>query len=206
LTAAFLAGVAAGFAIAVPVGVIAVLILEAGMRRGFRIAAAAGAGAATADGAYALLASGFGTALAGVVEPILRPVRIVAVIALVAIAIRGLLSIRGGSGAGRSDPLPASRLGTYLRLLGLTLLNPATVVYFAALILALPAVGTEPAERMAFVAGVFISSLSWQELLAAVGAVAHRRLPPAAQVAASVSGNLVVLGFAAAIAYGLATT
>jgi threonine/homoserine/homoserine lactone efflux protein len=196
----------AGFAIAVPVGVIAVLILEAGMRRGFWIAASAGAGAATADGTYALLAAGFGTALAGVVEPILRPIRIVAVIALVAIAIRGLLSTRGESGAGRSNALPPSRLGTYLRLLGLTLLNPATVVYFAALILALPAVGTEPAERAAFVAGVFVSSLSWQELLAAVGAVGHRRLPPAARVAASVSGNLVVLGFAAAIAYGLATT
>ena len=99
-----------------------------------------------------------------------------------------------------------TRLGTYFRLLALTLLNPATVVYFAALILGLPAVGREPAERAAFVAGVFLSSLSWQELLAAIGALAHRRLPPTAQLIASLVGNLVVLGFAAAIAHGLATS
>jgi threonine/homoserine/homoserine lactone efflux protein len=203
VTAAFLAGAVAGYAIAVPVGVIAVLLLETGMRRGFRSAAAAAAGAATADGIYATLAAAFGTALAGVVSPVTRPVRLIAVVALAVIGTRGILSARRGTTGGRSQGLPASLRGTYGRLLALTLLNPATVVYFAALILGLPSIGTQPPERAAFVAGVFLSSLSWQMLLAAVGALAHRRLPPRVQVAASIGGNLVVLAFAVAIAYGL---
>jgi threonine/homoserine/homoserine lactone efflux protein len=206
MASAFLAGLAAGYAIAVPVGVIAVLILETGMRRGFRIAAAAAAGAGTADGIYALLAAGFGAALAGLVEPITRPVRILAVAALVVIAVRGLRSIRVGGSGGRSERLPASALGTYGRLLALTLLNPATIVYFAALILGLPNLGDAPGERGAFVAGVLVSSMSWQLLLASIGALAHRRIPPRLQVVASVIGNLVVLAFAAAIAYGLLTS
>jgi threonine/homoserine/homoserine lactone efflux protein len=61
---AFLAGVAAGLGIAVPVGAIAILIVETGLRRGFRLGAAAGAGAATVDGIYALVAAVFGSALA----------------------------------------------------------------------------------------------------------------------------------------------
>ncbi len=200
---AFLTGTAAGYAIAIPVGVIAVLLLETGMRRGFRSAAAGAAGAASADGIYAILAAAFGAVLAAVVEPVTRPVRVIAVVALVIIGGRGILAARNGTTSGRSERLPASLRGTYGRLLVLTLLNPATVVYFAALILGLPAVGTQPAERAAFVAGVFLSSLSWQMLLAAIGALAHRRLPPRVQVAATVGGNLVVLAFAAAIAYGL---
>ena len=201
----FLAGAVAGYAIAIPVGVIAVLLLETGMRRGFRPAAAGAAGVASADGLYALLAVTFGGVLAGVIAPITRPVRVLAVIALIIIGLRGILAARAGTTGGRAERLPSSLPGTYGRLLLLTLLNPATVVYFAALILGLPAVGTQPAERAAFVAGVGIASLSWQLLLAAVGAVAHRRLPSRVQVAASVGGNLVVLAFAAAIAYGLTT-
>jgi threonine/homoserine/homoserine lactone efflux protein len=203
LAGAFLAGAVAGYAIAIPVGVIAILLLETGMRRGFRVAAAGACGAATADGFYATLAAAFGSALGALIAPITRPVRIVAVVALVVIGVRGLLAVRRGAGAGRSEGLPASLRGTYLRLLALTLLNPATVVYFAALLLGLPSIGDEPGERGAFILGVFVASLSWQLLLATIGSLAHRRLPPTVQAAASVVGNLVVLGFAAVIAAGL---
>jgi threonine/homoserine/homoserine lactone efflux protein len=65
VTTAFLAGVAAGLGIAIPVGAIAILIVETGLRRGFRLGAAAGAGAATVDGIYVLVAAaeGGGSAL-----------------------------------------------------------------------------------------------------------------------------------------------
>ncbi len=205
MLAALAAGALAGYAIAIPVGVIGVLLLETGMRRGFRPAAAGGAGVATADAIYAALAAAFGVALGTLVAPIIVPVRIVAVIALVGIGVRGLLAARAGTAGGRSEGLPATLSGTYARFVALTLLNPATVVYFAALILGLPAIGDGPGERLAFVAAVFLASLSWQLLLAGIGSAAHRRLPPALQATASVIGNIVVLAFAALIAYGLVT-
>lgn len=204
MATSFVAGAVAGWAIAIPVGAIAILIVELGIRRGFRVAAAAGAGAASADGFYAALAAGGGTALAGVLDPLERPLRIVAIGALLAIGLRGLvLAPRRPPGLPGNVVAPGTIVGTYLRFLGLTLLNPATVIYFAALILALPDLGRGPAERSAFVAGAFLASLSWQILLAAVSAVAHQRLPARFQFAVSVLGNVLICGFAVLLALDL---
>lgn len=211
----FLAGAAAGFGIAIPVGAIAILIVETGLRRGFRLAAAAGLGAAGADGIYAFAAAAFGAALAGLLAPYETPLRVLAIVLLVAIALRGLL------GASRAQRTPAtddgaampadveaaerggSVLRTFAAFLGLTLLNPVTVTYFAALILGLAGTGVGPAEKAAFVAGAFLASLSWQVLLAAVGAFLHRRLSPGLRVGVIVLGNTIVLLFAAVIAADL---
>ena len=204
MPASFLAGVAAGYAIAIPVGAIAVLIVEIGIRRGFRTAFAAGAGAATADFIYASLAAIGGAAMAGLLEPFARPLKIAAIVALLGIGLRGLvLQLRRPNVVSGSAGSPLGERGTYLRFLGLTLLNPATVIYFAALILAVPNLGRGPAERAAFVAGAFLSSLSWQTTLAGVGAVAHHRLPPRFQAAISIFGSLVICGFALVLATSL---
>jgi threonine/homoserine/homoserine lactone efflux protein len=200
----FVAGALAGWAIAIPVGAIAVLIVEIGIRRGFRVAAAASAGAASADGLYAALAAVGGTAVAAFLEPVEQPLRVVAIGLLLAVGLRGLLLVTLGTRRvpGNAD-LPVQVAGTYVRFLGLTLLNPQTVIYFAALILALPELGRGPAERTAFVAGAFLASLSWQLALAAVSALAHHRLPPRFQVAISILGNVLICGFALLLALDL---
>jgi len=226
---ALLAGLAAGYGIAIPVGAVAVLIVETGIRSGFRAAAAAGAGAASADGIYAAVAASFGAALAGVLTPWQMPLRAAAVVVLAGLALRGFRSVArdaeraadrgsaaaasaaGGPGPGPAAPFPEaahraprSTRRTYAAFLGLTLLNPMTITYFAALILGLGGTGTEPAEKIAFVAGAFSSSLSWQTLVAAVGAALHRRLAPRLRLAVGVAGNVIVLAFAAVIAASLA--
>lgn len=208
MTASFLAGLAAGYGIAVPVGAIAVLIIQLGIRRGFRLAAAAGLGAATADLAYGLLAALFGNAIAALIEPIAVPLGWVSVVVLVGIALFGLLALRRGARgpATRADALVGGSPGvTYLRFLGLTLLNPVTVTYFAALIVGLPAVGVAvgTGERFAFVAGVGLASASWQVCLAGIAGVLHRRADERVQVATSVLGNLIIAGFAGRIAVDL---
>ena len=200
---AFLAGVVAGYAIAIPVGAIAVLIVELGLRQGFRVAAAGGAGAATADTLYAALAVTAGSLAAVALAPFQAPLRWIAVIALVAIAVRGIVR-----GLRSSDRPPAttrqSATATYLRFVALTVLNPTTIVYFAALILGLGPAADGAAERGAFVAGVALASLSWQTLLAGIGAIGHRRLPARAQATISLLGNLTILGLALVIALGSA--
>lgn len=72
---ALLAGVVAGYGIAIPVGAIAVLIVDTGMRCGFRCAAFAGAGAATADLLYAAVAVIGGAAVASTLVGVQTPVR-----------------------------------------------------------------------------------------------------------------------------------
>jgi threonine/homoserine/homoserine lactone efflux protein len=200
----FVAGAFAGWAIAIPVGAIAVLIVELGIRRGFRVAAAAGTGAASADGIYAGLAALGGTALAGLIAPLEQPLRIIAIGALLGIGLRGLILVtRAPRGVPGNAVLPAGVVATYVRFLALTLLNPATVIYFAALILALPEFGRGPGERAAFAAGAFLASLGWQLLLAGASAVAHHRLPPRFQVGISILGNVLICGFAVLLAADL---
>ncbi len=203
MEAPFLAGVLAGYAIAIPVGAIAVLIIEQGLRRGFRAGFAAGAGAATADGMYSGLAMIAGATLAIVLEPLTGPFRLLAGVVLLAIAGRGLIMLL------RDRSSPATTLGppvrlrvTYLQFVGLTLLNPQTVVYFAALILGLPHVLGGATDRVAFVAGAFIASLSWQTALALLGSAGHRRLSPRFRDGLSLAGNIAIAAFAVVILAG----
>lgn len=199
---------------AIPVGAIAVLVVETALRRGFRLGAAAAAGAATADGLYATLAVVGGSAVAAALTPWTVPLRAAAVVVLLVIAVRGFRAARTRAvGAAAQEPpglaleAPASRarpvVTMYLRFLGLTSLNPMTVVYFAALVLALPVLGGGPLARPAFAIGAFGASLSWQLLLAAAGSLAHRRLPPQFQAWLSIVGNGMIVAFALLIAIDL---
>jgi arginine exporter protein ArgO len=200
----FVAGVFAGYGVAIPVGAIAILIIDTALRRGPGPGLAAGAGAATADGVYALIAALAGAAVAALIAPVAVELRILSVVVLVVIAIRGFLGLAGQRSAGTVDEVASSSLRrTYLTILGLTIVNPMTVIYFTALILGLPALGEGAAEKVAFVVGAFLASLSWQSLLAVGGSIFHKRLPPRLQVATSLVGNLIVLGFAFNIARGV---
>jgi arginine exporter protein ArgO len=198
---AFLTGVVAGYGIAIPVGAIAVLIVEVGIRCGFRCAFFAGAGAATADLLYAGLAVVGGTALVGLAQTVDDPLRIASGVVLAAIAVWGLRRV-GKKPESIRVPMPDRRelAKTYARFVGLTIINPTTIVYFAAVIVGLGVADDLSAtEGALFVVGAFLASLSWQTLLAAVGALAGDRLSARAQTTAIVAGNLVILVFAIVI-------
>jgi arginine exporter protein ArgO len=191
----FLLGIIAGFGIAIPVGAIAVLIVQVGIRCGFWCAFSAGAGAATADFAYSIVAVAGGVALADVIGNIGEPFRWVSAAALVVIAMVGLYNARKPPAPSPVDArIRTEYVRTYLKFLGLTIINPMTVVYFAAVVLGLGlADGLAFSQGMLFVTGAFLASLSWQTLLAGIGAFAGSRLPRGFQVGAVIIGNVVVL-------------
>ncbi len=193
----FINGAIAGYAIAIPVGAIAILILETGLQRGFWHAFAAGSGTATADLIYATIAATLGTLVAHFLEPIAPILKIVSAAFLIALGLRGLYKTwqaRKNQNDAQVKTLNASILQTYITLLGLTILNPATIAYFAALILG-GTVGATPtlADKGAFVLGAALSSWSWQSLIAAIGALAHKHLPPSFRVWTSVVGNFIIM-------------
>lgn len=172
MSAAFLAGVVAGYGVAVPVGGIAVLIAGLSARTSLRVGAAAGMGAATADGIYATLAVAGGAAVAGLVAPVAMPLRWAAAAVLLVLAGHTAVSaVRRRSAAGPPER-PVTVRGAYAGVLGLTLLNPATVIYFAALVLGRSGSG----GGFWFVAGAFLASASWQLLIAGGGSLIGRVL------------------------------
>jgi threonine/homoserine/homoserine lactone efflux protein len=196
---AFLIGAAAGYAIAIPVGAIAVLIVRTGIRRGFGPAAAAGAGTATADLVYAVVALVVGAAVSGAVAAVLVPVRLAAAAVLVGLAIRGLMQMRRVDVRPAPDG-PTSAVRVYLLFLGLTLLNPATVAYFVSLAVGLPEIAHDAGSRVAFAVGAALASLSWQTLLAGVGAAMHARITPRIELATTLLSSAILMAFAAKIA------
>jgi threonine/homoserine/homoserine lactone efflux protein len=189
----FVEGLLAGYGIAIPVGAVSVMIMTTGMTSGFRTGFMAGAGAATADLLYATLASLAGAALVLVLQPLARELRIAGGLVLICFAAIGVIGgLRGAAEAAQAPPR-ARPLRTYARLLGITIINPLTVVYFAALILGRDAGRTPTASgRLLFVAGAALSSLSWQTLLAGLGALLRRGLPPRLRLGAVLLGNLIV--------------
>ena len=91
----------------------------------------------------------------------------------------------------------------YLGLLGLTILNPATIVYFGALVLGRRADdGVSAWGQVLFVVGAFVASASWQLLLAGGGSLVGRLLTgPRGRLTTA----LVSSGVIAVLAVGLVT-
>jgi len=198
---ALLIGILAGYGIAIPVGAISLLIIQVGMKCGFRCGASAGAGAATADLSYSVLAVVAGAGLAQVLEPVGPAVRWVSGGVLAALAIAGLLKVRRDPPAPQTSmPSRSEYVATYGKFLGLTIINPMTVIYFAAFVLGLGVANDMTlGEGVLFVTGAFAASLSWQTLLAAMGAFAGQRMSPRFRAGAIVVGNLIVLAMAVLI-------
>lgn len=195
--AAFIEGVLAGYGIAIPIGAIAVLILDVSLKRGFRIGFKAGAGAACADFLYAALAALAGGVLVQIIAPHALQVKIISGVVLIAVGLYGLLlSSRPSDSPETGGPGSDGSSRIFAQFLGLTIINPLTIVYFSALILGGGAKNLESfLEHAAFVIGAGLASLSWQTLLARLGSLGYRRLSPRFQIATSSLGFLVVIGF-----------
>jgi arginine exporter protein ArgO len=181
VTAALVAGLVAGYGIAVPVGAVATYLVSLTAHTSLRTGACAALGVATADGLYALVATVGGTAVAAALRPVLTPLRWASALVLLALAARGAVTAvrryRAHRLSTRAAPPPPSPARAYLSLLGITLLNPATVVYFAALVLGAGAGDSvRPLDQGVFVTAAFVASASWQLLLAGGGALLGRAL------------------------------
>lgn len=200
---AFAEGALAGLGIAVPVGAIAVLIVDLAMRRGFGGAVPAALGAAAADLAYAVVAVLAGSAVASALEPHQRTIQLVSAGVLAAIVVYRTWRLLRPVDLKRPRRTAEDPLRTFGSFLALTLLNPMTVTYFAALILGLgPDTFGSGTDRALFAAGAGIASASWQLLLAGTGAILHHRLSERARVATALFGNLLIAAFAVRLALG----
>ncbi|GAA1993027.1 LysE/ArgO family amino acid transporter [Amycolatopsis minnesotensis] len=175
MTAAVVAGLLAGYGIAIPVGAVSAYLVSLTARTGLRAGIGAALGVASADGLYALVAMIGGTAAARLLAPVLLPLRWASALVLVVLALRtGIAAVRRYR-TGSRDEIEVTAIGpvrAYFGLLGMTALNPLTVVYFTALVLGGSAAMTgNPGEQAVFVLAAFVASASWQVLLACGGAL-----------------------------------
>lgn len=200
------AGAAAGLGVAMPLGAVGVLLLQEG-GRGMRRGASAAAAVALVDFFYAAVAVLVGPRLAGLLGGSEGWVRLGAAVVLAGIAVRGLLSVRGGSvqggrtgteagERGAAGPVAGAARRSFGRFVLLTLVNPTTALYFTALTAARGAASGGAAVAVVFAGAVFVASLAWQQALAAAGAFAGARLTDRTRRVTYAFGYGLVLCFA----------
>ena len=186
----FLTGVITGLAVAMPPGAVTGLIVRTGLQRGFRAALAAGWGTATVDGIYCSIAVLAGAALIPLLGTVEGPLRAVTGIVLVGLGAYGIARAR--SDAPNDAPVGARDIiATYLRFIGITMVNPATLAYFAAVAFGFS--GSVLGDAGGFIAGVFAASLGWHLLLALLSGSLHGRLGPRSRAILTVVANGVVI-------------
>jgi threonine/homoserine/homoserine lactone efflux protein len=203
--AALLAGLAAGLAIAMQVGAVSLLLVEAAVVSGPRVGVAAGMGVATADLGFAVVAAAAGGAAGAALSSHETEIRVVAAIVVAAIAVHGLIALareRGDASSSKSliregESAPRSY---FARFLAITAANPLTIASFAAVAAALSLDG--PAAAAAFAAGVGIASAGWHALLTLAAGHAGRWMTPRVRTVFAVVGRLAVLAIAAHLALG----
>ena len=195
MTAALVAGLLAGYGVALPMGAVGTYLVLLSARTSMRIGAAAALGVATADGLYALAATVGGSALAAHLEPIAGPLRIVSGLVLIAIAVRTALTALARAVA---DLRPMNATRTYAGMVGVTALNPTTIVYFTALVLGNGAIAASPAQGAAFVVATAAASASWQLILAGSGALLGRALTSRRTRVITALGSSALIAFLAA--------
>jgi threonine/homoserine/homoserine lactone efflux protein len=157
-------GVIIGLSIAVPVGPIGILCIRRTLTQGRIIGFLSGLGAATADAFYGAIA-GFGlTFLSNLLVGQQTGLRLIGGGLLCIIGVKTFLS----KPAEQRNPVEGStRWGAYLSTFILTLTNPVTILFFAAVFAGI-GVGSGSDHYLSagiLVSGIFLGSASWWLIL-----------------------------------------
>lgn len=183
-----------GLAIAAPVGPLAFLCMRASLAHGFGAGVTGGLGVAAGDALYAALAAFGVTALAGLLAGIELWLGLAGGAFLVWL---GVATMRRAPAT--ADPARPRRgaLASFTTTFLLTLANPPTIMFFAAMFAGLGVAGRSHGGTgaLALVAGVFLGSLAWWLALAAVVSRARARLAGPALVWINRVSGAVLLAF-----------
>jgi threonine/homoserine/homoserine lactone efflux protein len=200
----FVRGLALGLAVAAPVGPMSLLCMRQTLARGFFAGLVSGLGIATADGVYGAVAA-FG--LVAITDLLLGQTPWLRIVG-------GLAMIWLGIGAVRARPAEAAATGTdngslarsYAGTFALTMMNPATILSFAALFAGLGlgsgSDGGGSATPLWLVSGVFLGSAIWWLTVTGGISLARTRLSPRAQRVVNVAAGLVLAAFGMAAVAG----
>jgi arginine exporter protein ArgO len=192
--AGLLAGLLAGFAVALPLGAIGSYLISLTARTSLRIGVAAALGVAVMDGLYALLAVLGGSAASAALRPLAAPLRWTSVGVLLLLAVRALVATTRPAGGSAQPPAHPRPIAVFGQFVALTAINPGTLISFTALVIGARLGSALPVEgRALFVLGTFAASASWQLVLAAAGAVLGRLLNRRRAVLGYLSAGLLAV-------------
>lgn len=193
----FYAGLIAGLAIAMQIGAVSLLLIEASVVGGPRKGVAAGMGVATVDVVYAVIAGVAGGVAGAALAGYATEIKLFAAAVLATIALHGLAGLWRDPELRELDTGGTVR-SHYTRFLAITAINPLTVASFAAVATALSVDGA--GDTLAFVLGVAAGTGGWHVFLPLAAGHAGRWVTPAIRRALAIGGRVLVLAIAVHLA------
>ena len=201
----FAIGFAAGLALAIPVGPMAIMLINNTVSRGFRHGVVGALGMASVDGLYALTVFAVGAAISvwlSVWGLYLNLIGAGILLWLGASTVVKSLAIL------RSAELPEPKLltgglgKTLLTFMGATVVNPPTALYFLAIAPNVASLGypLSLTNVALFALGVFVGSIIWQEGLVRVGLAVRGITTPKVRTWIGVLGGVLIVALAISMA------
>jgi threonine/homoserine/homoserine lactone efflux protein len=202
----FSIGFFAGLALAIPVGPMAIMLINTTLEKGWRHGVAGASAMASIDFSYALVVFLLGHAVSTFFSTWGQLLSLLGALILLALGlitlVRNIRLIRKSAtevSAAKSGSTPAR---TYLLFAGATILNPPTALYFLGIAPSVAQVSAENflASALVFALGVFVGSVIWQQALALTGTTLRRFAQNKFRIFFGLIGGALIIALAVSLA------
>lgn len=182
-----------GLAVAAPLGPVGALCIQRTLAQGMLAGLAGGLGTALADALYASLAASGFAAFSSILTPFNQPLRLVGGAFLIWF---GWQSLRQRPAQATAPLKAGDHAGTLGATFLLTMVNPATILFFAAIFAGL-GLGemVSGVEAAIVVGGVFLGSMGWWLVLSGGVSLLKRRLPDGFAKGVGFFSGLIIMAF-----------
>ena len=202
----FTIGFFAGLALAIPVGPMAIMLINTTLEKGWRHGVAGASAMASIDFSYALVVFLLGHAVASFFSTWGQLLSLIGAAILLALGATTLWrnyklmkNVAADVSAAKSGATPAK---TFLLFAGATILNPPTALYFLGI--APSVAGVESSNfalsAVVFAIGVFVGSVIWQQALALTGTTLRRFAQNKVRVFFGLIGGALIVALAVSLA------
>jgi len=198
----FFKGLLIGFSIAAPVGPIAILCIKRTITSGRVYGLASGLGAASADAVYGSIAAFSLTIISNFLIHQQNWLRLFGGVFLCYLGVKTLISVPEFSTA---QARRLNLLNAYASTFFLTLTNPLTILFFAAIFAGLGLVKLQATytSAISIVSGVFLGSSSWWLFLSWAVHLLRGRIQTTGLLWVNRLSGLIILGFGIAALIGV---
>lgn len=203
----FSIGFFAGLALAIPVGPMAIMLINTTLEKGWRHGVAGASAMASIDFSYALVVFLLGHAVSSFFSTWGQALSLLGALILLALGLNTLFRnyklLRSSAAEVSSAKSGSTPAKTYLLFAGATILNPPTALYFLGIA---PSVAQFESQNffvsaLVFAFGVFVGSVIWQQALALTGTTLRRFAQNKIRVFFGLIGGALIIALAISLAF-----
>jgi threonine/homoserine/homoserine lactone efflux protein len=202
----FVIGFFAGLALAIPVGPMAIMLINTTLEKGWRTGVAGASAMATVDFLYALTVFLLGHAVSSFFATWGQLLSLLGAGVLLwlgaATLLRNLRLMRSASEDVTDSKYASTPLKTFFVFAGATILNPPTALYFLGIAPSVAQIETDNflLSALVFALGVYVGSVIWQQALALAGTTLRKFAQKKIRVFFGLLGGALIITLAVALA------